>query len=440
MLGPGIVLAGLSIGSGEFVLWPRLVAEWGFAVFWAAWIGVTIQFFINMEIGRYTLATGESAVVGFLRLSRLWGPVFLACGVLPWIWPGWATGAGELLSWQLGGSLRVWAIGGLVLCGAILSLGPVVYRTVERLMMVLVSGVFLALCFLAWQVVEPESVRALFAGAVRIGHVPDGIELPMLLGALAFAGAGGTLNLAHSNYVRDKGYGMGAHVGRLTSPLTGREEAASDLGFVFEGDEQSLARWRVWWRRTNLEHGASFWLLCAVSIALLALITHSLLGVGEVGAGFGFISDQGAAIEARFGAGSRKVFLAAGVAVLFSTELALLDAVSRVVCDLLHTMFFRDSRSWGHSRLYFLVLWSLIVFGAAVLLVGFDQPLSLLVLSASLNAVVMALYSGLLLVLNLKSFRGPLRPSALRLVALAGSCAFFGYFSWLTILAQLDRF
>jgi hypothetical protein len=47
MIGPGIILAGLSIGSGEFVLWPRLTAQWGFAVFWAAWIGVTIQFYLE---------------------------------------------------------------------------------------------------------------------------------------------------------------------------------------------------------------------------------------------------------------------------------------------------------------------------------------------------------------------------------------------------------
>ena len=65
MIGPSVILAGLSIGSGEFVLWPRLTAEWGFALFWACWIGVTIQFFLNMEIERWTLATGESAVVGF---------------------------------------------------------------------------------------------------------------------------------------------------------------------------------------------------------------------------------------------------------------------------------------------------------------------------------------------------------------------------------------
>ena len=76
MLGPSVILVGLSIGSGEFILWPRLTAEWGFVLFWACWVGLTLQFFLNMEIERFTLATGESAVLGFVRLSRFWAPVF----------------------------------------------------------------------------------------------------------------------------------------------------------------------------------------------------------------------------------------------------------------------------------------------------------------------------------------------------------------------------
>ena len=34
---------------------------------WAAIVGVVTQFFINMEIERYTLATGETALTGFSR-------------------------------------------------------------------------------------------------------------------------------------------------------------------------------------------------------------------------------------------------------------------------------------------------------------------------------------------------------------------------------------
>ena len=102
MLGPSVVLVGLSIGSGEFVLWPRLTADFGFVVFWACWIGVTIQFFLNLEIERYSLATGESVVTGFVRLWRGFGLVFVVCASVPWIWPGWATGAATLVTWQVG--------------------------------------------------------------------------------------------------------------------------------------------------------------------------------------------------------------------------------------------------------------------------------------------------------------------------------------------------
>jgi hypothetical protein len=79
----------------------------------------------------------------------------------------------------------------------------------------------------------------------------------------------------------------------------------------------------------------------------------------------------------------------------------------------------------------------MIGFGVLVLAVGFDQPFALLVLSAALNGFVMFLYSGLLLVLNLWSFRGALRPSPLRIAALALAFGFFGYFSVLTLIDRI---
>jgi hypothetical protein len=436
MVGPSIILVGLSIGSGEFVLWPRLTAEWGFALFWACWIGVTLQFFLNMEIERWSLATGESAVVGFVRLHRAFLPIFLVCSTIPWIWPGWATGAATLLHWETSWPITPTAVAGLVLCGAILSTGPVVYRTVEAIQLVLVATIVVLMGGLALAVVEGEHVAQLLSGAARFGHVPEDIHLPMLLGALAFAGAGGSVNLAQSNYIKDKGYGMGAYIGRITSPFTGREEASSGVGVAFTPDAANLARWRVWWRRTNIEHFASFYVLALASLALFCLIAAALLEPGAaVSEGFGFIADEATAIEARFGGVGRSVFLVVGVAVLFSTELALLDAVARVAADLLDTAL--GERGPGLSRLYFAVVWLLIANGALVLGAGFDQPLTLIVLSAALNGVVMFLYSGLLLWLNATSFEPPVRPSKLRMAALAVTFVFFGYFSALTIADRL---
>src|SRR3954463_7727388 len=61
MVGPSIILAGLALGSGEFILWPYITFRSGFVFFWACILAVVMQYFLNMEIMRWTLATGESA-------------------------------------------------------------------------------------------------------------------------------------------------------------------------------------------------------------------------------------------------------------------------------------------------------------------------------------------------------------------------------------------
>ena len=42
--------------------------------------GVVTQFFLNMEVERYTLATGETVLTGFNRFWRHWGLLFLDAG------------------------------------------------------------------------------------------------------------------------------------------------------------------------------------------------------------------------------------------------------------------------------------------------------------------------------------------------------------------------
>ena len=67
IVGPGIVAAGVGLSSGEFILWPYIATQVGLVFVWGAVLGVGTQFFLNMEIERYTLATGETALAGFNR-------------------------------------------------------------------------------------------------------------------------------------------------------------------------------------------------------------------------------------------------------------------------------------------------------------------------------------------------------------------------------------
>ncbi len=68
LTGPGAVMIGLAIGSGEMVLWPWITAKFGTEMMWPAALGVFLQLWINIEVGRWTVATGESAFTGFARI------------------------------------------------------------------------------------------------------------------------------------------------------------------------------------------------------------------------------------------------------------------------------------------------------------------------------------------------------------------------------------
>jgi hypothetical protein len=76
LIGPGIVAAGVGLASGEFILFPYIASQVGLVFVWAAIVGLVTQFFINMEIERYTLATGETVLTGFSRYWRHWGLFF----------------------------------------------------------------------------------------------------------------------------------------------------------------------------------------------------------------------------------------------------------------------------------------------------------------------------------------------------------------------------
>ena len=94
-----------------------------------------------------------------------------------------------------------------------------------------------------------------------------------------------------------------------------------------------------------------------------------------------------------------------------------------------------DNERWTESRVYFLLVWSMVSVGILVLLSGFDQPLVLLVLAACLNGMVMFIYSILLIILNRRSLPTAIRVSGFRLGALFFAVAFYGFFAgWLVIV------
>ena len=466
MLGPSIILAGLALGSGEFVLWPYITYKSQFVFFWACLLGVLTQYFLNMEITRWALATGESAITGFVRLNRHWAWVFLLLNVIPWMIPAWATGAAQLISWMVwepemvfnevtqtyaiaNEQYVIWiAIAGMFGCGLILTAGPVIYETVERIQIVLVSSIILLIVVLAVWLVRWESVVALFSSTLTFGFpdfVPDrastGLDPVLLLGALAFAGAGGTTNLGQSNYIKDKGYGMGAHVGRITSPITGQVEAVTEIGFHFRDTPENWTRWRQWWKSASWEHSLSFLATCVFCLVLLALISHSVFyendtlraGAEQYGAKMNFVLGEADEVGRTISPVARTVFLFMGIVILLTTEFGVLDVASRISTDVVKVAWLRGSTFWSESRLYYAFLWGSIFVGSGILLlgtVGIDvSAFQLFKMTAAMNGGVMFLYCALLLYMNRFKLPSGVRINWWRAIIMVWAVLFFGSFA-----------
>ena len=446
LIGPSFIILGLGLGSGEVILWPYLASNYGLGIIWGALIGITFQFFVNMEVERYALIYGESIFVGFTRMFK-WLPLwFIFSTFAGFGWPGIGLAGTQLLGNILGiKNYRLLGVMVFALIGLILSIGKVLYETVEKLQKYLilfgVPFIFLLTLYLSTK----SDFLTLGKGLLGVGEgfsfLPAGISLMTFLGALAYSGAGGNLNLAQSFYVRDKGYGMGKYAPKIKSIFRGEvrneiETHTTLSGTTFDPTNENLAQFTKWWRAINIEHFVVFWLLGLFTMLLLALLAYSTtFGLGGAGKGISFISLETNIITQHTISFIGTLFLLVASLMLLSTQLVVLESTSRISTE--NILLMRKNTKLNVPKTFYTTLWIQIMFGILVFSLGFDEPRALITLGAVFNAFAMFIYIGLLLFLNNKTLEKPLRPSFLRNFVLAAAFIFFGVFSTLTIFGNL---
>lgn len=452
VVGPGAIVLGASIGSGEWLLGPAVFVKHGLSLLWVTLVAAFFQALFNTELVRYTLATGEPAVTGFMRTrprSTFWAWFYAGLYLLQNGWPAWAgASAGAFFFLAAGRVARPDESGavyltGLAAFGACVLLllfgGKRIEQMLERLNWIMVVGVLLALAALCLAFASPASAWGALLGFAgwdaasgRFDFLPSGADFFLLGAFAAFSGCGGVINLTLSSWARDKGYGMGAVAGFIPSVIGGRQAPLAHTGVVFEPTPAALARWRGWWRIVRVDQWGIFFLGALVGMALPGMLYASLIPRGTDLRGLNVASVLAEALAARSGPALTVVVACMSAWILFKVQIDILEANVRSITDIL----------WGASRtvraftdvrrVYYSVLALSVLWGAVAL--SLTQPIVLLQLAANVAGLAFVIGSLHILRVNTTLLPPELRPPLWRRVALVAMAVFYGVFVWLWLL------
>jgi hypothetical protein len=443
VIGPGAILAGLCIGSGEWLLGPAVTVKYGLSLLWIVSLALLLQLVLNFESIRYTLATGEPIFAGLLRLKP--GASYWA-----WFWSamlffqigtaGWAgTGASALAALYLGAlpgqndaPLIAWiGLGVFLLAVVLVAFGQRVEHFIESVNHVVAVATLIYLAFVALLFLPASQWSALGWGFLGWGE--RGFEpLPaapdfFLLGALAaYSGSGGTMYATLSYWVRDKGLGMSGLTGHQSVMAGGKEILLSQPGVRFTPTEECVRKWTVWLRFTTCDQ-LLFWL----AGALLAMALPSLLASAFLPAG---TEIRGPAVAAELARGLLLVngwfwwiTLIAGAWILVATQIAILDGFSQIITDLIWSGV-QSAQGLPVRNLYWGVLGLITLAGIFFLsapLFGLPiEPIFLIQLSANWAGVNLIFLSIQTIIVNRTLLPAALKPSLWREILL-GVCALF---------------
>ena len=297
-----------------------------------------------------------------------------------------------------------------------------IYATIEKLIIVLVVFITLGLIYIATQVGSLETLGEMLRGITNVGYVEPGFPIRRLFGALVFAGAGGASNLFYAYYLQDKQIGMGGRVAVLTNPFRGRTVAESSTGFDFPDDPPNRRRFKDWLLYVKLDQTIYFWLLNTFTMFLFIFGALAVLHPqGIVPQSGRFLWDSAEILAGSMGPAGRYLFLLIGAATLFSTQLTILDGLSRSIADLLRTNFTRaakTSASTWYARIAISAIVSGLILTAVMELRGASE-LGFVFNAAYMGGFMMAVYTPALLWMNLRHLPRSARPGPLN-IAMVG--------------------
>ncbi len=376
-LGPGLIVTGSIVGSGELILTTSLGAKAGFTLLWLIILSCMIKIFLQIELGRFTISSGETTLDGFQRMP---GPR-LGVSWIIWCWLAMAIGsliqlAGILAAtaepfimlWK-GASPHLWTS---LMAGAtmvLLSTGR--YRLVElpTTIMVFLFTATSLLIGLSLQGTELYAIRGsdLLSG-LRFA-IPDGKNgLNLAIAAFGVTGVGATELVWYSYWCMEKGYGKFAGPRR-------------------EGKDW-VERARGWIRVMQTDAWVSLVVYTSATIAFYflgaAVLNRDFLaGRGTIPSNEKLMETLSAMYTRTLGPSfGQAVFIVGAFAVLYSTFFVATASGARLFADFGNVIGWVRFRDDEHRRRSVAILCVLIPVLCWIVQFSFPKPMTLILIGA----------------------------------------------------------
>ena len=230
--------------------------------------------------------------------------------------------------------------------------------------------------------------------------IPDNVSWILVGGFAAFAGAGGMANLTVSNYMRDKGIGMGREVGYIPTLVGGRKVVVSPVGSVFPANETNMARWRVWWQYVRCDQVIVWAAGCFVGMFLNCILAAHVVPAGTELSGLAIGAFQAEYLAREGGELLGFVTLVNGFWILFGSQLVTIDMMARINTDLIWSMSGRIRGMAGNDirRLYYCLLGAFVLWGCIA--INLAQPRALVLISSNVAGFILVVSAVHILLLN----------------------------------------
>jgi manganese transport protein len=395
-IGPGLILTAGIVGTGELVVTPRVASEHGFTLLWLILLGCLVKVFVQVELGRYAVATGTTTLQA---LDSMPGPRVRVSWML-WVWLPTFLAMISVIGGILGGTAEVLRTAGLDidkrLLVVLLGAGTSALLASGRYALVEFSSIVLVALFMFAAI---GSVVALQWTPFHItaAQITDGLSfhLPANM-ATAFAafgiiGVGAAELMYYPYWCLEKGY-------------------AHRVGPRGEGSSEWLARAKGWLRVMRVDAWSSMVVYTTATIAFYLLGAAILHAKGLHVSNKEMVGTLAHMFLETFGAAGLWVFLVGAVATLYSTALAGSASNARLLADALHLYgFARDAGEEARMRRVRWCCVALPLYGAALAL-AWPEPVTLMLINGVGQAILLPFLGGAALYLRYRRLQPELRP------------------------------